>query len=297
MNSIPKVSIIIPVYNTEKYLKQCLDSVICQTLEDIEIICIDDCSTDSSLQILREYSQRDTRVKVFQNSMNQGLSYTRNIGIDNACGEYIQFVDSDDWVEPDTAEVLYRIAADNQLDLLRFLKKNQDKTLFGESVANQVFPSGVDLLEKLFCQRYFGIGPWLLFLSRRFVEKCCLRFDPKLTYAEDMLFSFQSMTMAERCMCINEQKYKYIKRGNSLSSGPLSDQKVYSLIYLWKKMMDSCLTDWNDLRRRQIAVIFLIEYYGAEALYLDGSLKVPDMSRWEPELQKVYRIFFQGRVL
>lgn len=295
MNSTPKVSIIIPVYNMEKYLKECLDSVICQTLEDIEIICIDDCSTDSSLQILREYAQRDARVKVFQNSMNQGLSYTRNIGIVNATGEYIQFVDADDWVEPDTAEVLYRVAADNQLDLLRFLKTNQDKTLFGESVANQVFPSGVDLLEKLFCQRYFGIGPWLLFLSKHFVEKCQLRFDPKLTCAEDMLFSFQSMTMAERCMCINEQKYKYIKRGNSLSTGPLSDQKVYSLIYLWKKMMDFCLTGWDDPRRRQITLIFLIEYFGVEKLYLDRSLKIPDMSRWEPELQKVYRIFFSGK--
>ena len=171
---MPKVSIIIPVYNTEAYLEECLDSVISQSLRDIEILCINDASTDSSMQILRKYARKDSRIKVLQNSVNQGLSYTRNVGIDNACGEYIQFVDSDDWIEPDTEEVLYKIAAGNQLDLLKFLKTSQDKSLFGKSVANRVFSSGTDLLDELLKQRYCGIGPWLLFISRRFVEKCHL---------------------------------------------------------------------------------------------------------------------------
>lgn len=292
---MPKVSIIIPVYNTEKYLKECLDSVTSQTLKDIEIICIDDGSTDSSLQILHEYAQKDSRVKVFQNLVNQGVSYTRNVGIDNACGEYIQFVDSDDWIEPDTEEVFYQVAAENQLDLLRFLKTNQDKALFGESVVNRVFPSGLDLLEELFCQRYCGANPVALFLNRCFVEKYLLRFDPKLRYAEDVLFFSQSMIAAQRCMCVNEQKYKYIRRENSLSTGFLSDEKVYSLIHLWKRMMDSSLIDCDDVKRRKITSTFLIQYYGAISSYLDERLEMPDMSQWEPELQKAYRVFFSGQ--
>lgn len=292
---MPKVSIIIPVYNTEKYLRKCLDSVAAQTLKGIEIICIDDCSTDSSLQILYEYAQKDSRFKILRNLENQGLSYTRNVGIDNACGEYVQFVDSDDWIEPNTAEELYQIATENQLDLLKFLKTNQDELLFGESVANRVFPSGVDLLEELFVQRYCGMGPWLLFLDRRFMRKKRLQFDPKLRFGEDMLFSFQAMIAAQKCMCANKRKYKYIKRENSLGTGFLSDEKIYSLIYLLKKLMSPSLVDWGDVRCRKIALTFLVQYYENEVAAIDKRLDVPDMSRWEPEIQETYRIFFSGK--
>ncbi len=92
---MPKVSIIVPVYNVEKYLSTCLDSLINQTLKDIEIICINDGSTDNSLNILNEYAQKDTRIIVI-NKENSGPGSCRNLGIEKATGEYIQFVDSDD---------------------------------------------------------------------------------------------------------------------------------------------------------------------------------------------------------
>ena len=92
-----KVSVIIPVYNTEKYLRNCLNSIITQTLIEIEIICINDGSTDSSLEILREYAQRDDRF-VLISQTNKGQSFARNKGIDVARGEYIAFVDSDDYL-------------------------------------------------------------------------------------------------------------------------------------------------------------------------------------------------------
>ena len=94
---MPKVSVIIPVYNTEKYLKKCLDSVCNQTLSDIEIICIDDCSTDNSLNILKEYTLKDNRIKLIEFKENKGAAVARNTGIDEAKGEYIGFIDSDDY--------------------------------------------------------------------------------------------------------------------------------------------------------------------------------------------------------
>ena len=105
-----KVSIIIPVYNVERYLPKCLDSVINQTLRDIEIICIDDCSTDGSYEILQEYASKDDRIIVLKQETNQGQGVARNRGIDIAKGEYIGFVDPDDWIELDMYEKMYNQA-------------------------------------------------------------------------------------------------------------------------------------------------------------------------------------------
>ena len=96
MNKETKVSVIIPVYNAEKYLRQCLDSVVNQTLRDIEIICVDDGSTDGSIEILREYEQKDSRVKVLCQK-NQYAGVARNNGLSHASGEYVFFMDSDDY--------------------------------------------------------------------------------------------------------------------------------------------------------------------------------------------------------
>ena len=111
-----KLSIIIPVYNVEKYLEECLDSVLNQTLNDTEIICIDDGSTDNSLNILKEYSKKDKRIKIIPKE-NGGQASARNLGIKEAQGEYIAFVDSDDFIEPEMIEKLYTKAKDNNLDI------------------------------------------------------------------------------------------------------------------------------------------------------------------------------------
>lgn len=115
-----KVSIIIPVYNVEPYLKRGLDSVINQTLSDIEIICVDDCSTDNSLQILREYEQKDNRIKVIAQEVNKSQGVARNLGIEIASGEYIMFLDPDDWYELDACEKAYNQISKNNNDVVFF---------------------------------------------------------------------------------------------------------------------------------------------------------------------------------
>lgn len=112
----PKVSIIMPVYNVEKYLKKCLNSLINQTLDDIEIICVNDGSTDNSDKILQEFAQKDSRIKILTQS-NKGQSVARNLAIENANGEYLGFVDSDDWVDLDYFEKLYNIAIKYDCDI------------------------------------------------------------------------------------------------------------------------------------------------------------------------------------
>lgn len=111
-----KLSIIVPVYNVEKYLSKCLESLIHQTLQDIEIICVDDGSTDSSLEILKSFAKTDSRIKVFSQK-NQGQSAARNLALKHAKGEYLGFVDSDDWVDLDYFEKLYRVAKSSNCDI------------------------------------------------------------------------------------------------------------------------------------------------------------------------------------
>ena len=117
---MPKISIIIPVYNVEKYLHQSLDSVVNQTLKDIEIICVDDCSTDGSYDILQEYASKDDRFVVLKQETNQGPGVARNRGLDTAKGEYIMFLDPDDWYELDACELCYNQITKNNNDLVLF---------------------------------------------------------------------------------------------------------------------------------------------------------------------------------
>lgn len=125
-NMIPKISIIIPVYNVEEYLKQCLDSVINQTFKDIEIIIVNDGSTDNSINIIEEYKERDSRI-IFLNQENHGPGYARNSGLKIAKGEYILFIDSDDWIREDTLQELYEIVKnDKNIDLIIFQYVNYD---------------------------------------------------------------------------------------------------------------------------------------------------------------------------
>ena len=113
-----KVSVIVPIYNVENYLKKCLDSIINQTLKDIEIICINDCSTDSSKDIVLEYIQKDKRIKLINHEENQGLGFARNTGFDNSSAEYISFIDSDDFISNDYIEHLYDTAVKYNADIV-----------------------------------------------------------------------------------------------------------------------------------------------------------------------------------
>lgn len=116
----PKVSVIIPVYNAEKYLKQCLDSVTNQTLKEIEIICVDDGSTDNSYHILKKYKSKDDRIKIIKKDNNEGLLLARKTGVKYAAGEYIMFVDADDYLELEACNLVLKEIEKEAVDILQF---------------------------------------------------------------------------------------------------------------------------------------------------------------------------------
>lgn len=117
---MPKISLLVAVYNTAAFLPECLDSLLSQTLEDIEVICIDDASTDNALEILHKYAEKDARVRVIALERNGGQARARNVGLADATGEYIGFVDSDDWLSPDALEKVYDAFQQKEVDSVLF---------------------------------------------------------------------------------------------------------------------------------------------------------------------------------
>lgn len=117
---MPKISVLVAVYNTEAYLPQCLDSLLSQTLEDIEVICVDDASTDKSLDVLHRYAAKDARVRVIALEENRGQAHARNVGLSYATGSYIGFVDSDDWLSPDALERVCTAFGQEEVDCVLF---------------------------------------------------------------------------------------------------------------------------------------------------------------------------------
>ncbi|MEI0594537.1 glycosyltransferase family 2 protein [Brachyspira pilosicoli] len=127
-----KISVIVPVYNVEDYLKECLDSIINQTLKEIEILCIDDCGTDNSINILKEYAKKDDRIRIISHKENKGLGPARNTGIKESKGEYISFIDSDDYISRDYLENLYNTIIKYDTDIVSTINI---KRVVGEAIS------------------------------------------------------------------------------------------------------------------------------------------------------------------
>lgn len=210
---MPKVSIIIPVYNTEKYLKDCLNSVISQTLRDIEIICIDDGSTDNSLAILKEYSKLDSRIKVVSQN-NQGAGIARNKGILKATGEYIMFIDSDDWIDLHTCENAYKKIKANNNDLLMFNILEYDekrKKYYNCDWRLSPFEDHFDNPNIRLCDvKNFINSAYTVtqIYSRDFLNTNNIRFSNN-KFAEDVIFYIKALLSAKTISILNEYLYFY----------------------------------------------------------------------------------------
>jgi glycosyltransferase involved in cell wall biosynthesis len=238
-----KLSVIIPIYNTEKYLRKCLDSVINQTLKDIEIICINDCSLDKSADVLSEYAQKDQRIKVSSNVKNKGLSFTRNVGLDIAKGEYIAFVDSDDYIKLKAYELMYDKAKGTNADVVcgkvQCVLETQD-------IANQELTSILKLKQSYFDRSTLKEGlykvpndintmiavVWNKLYKKTIIDKYHLRF-PEGLIREDEAWLWYYMSKIKSVYYIEDVIYEYLIRQNSIINNISKDNsKVVDLIYI-----------------------------------------------------------------
>ena len=174
---MPKVSVIIPVYNVEKYLRECLDSVINQTLKDIEIICINDGSTDGSLAILEEYAAKDNRIKIIDLKENIGVGKARNIAFKEVTAPYVMYLDSDDWYELNACNTAYnQISANNNdmviFDVYRYLGAKNKKNM-QDCKKLKKYAGYKNINYKDLDKPYSFLAPCFKIYSKNFFSKCC----------------------------------------------------------------------------------------------------------------------------
>ena len=229
----PLISVIIPVYNVEKYLRRCLDSVIAQTYQNLEIICVDDGSIDESGRICDQYAVRDARIKVIHQE-NQGRSAARNKGLDAAEGEYIAFVDSDDYILEDMYKKMLDKLLNYNVDLCVcqwqyefsdgrqvVKKKNIDPTIYG-------CKTSLEFARFLYRGNYENgvvVAAWNKLYRRALLDK--IRFEGRIH--EDEAFSGRIMAKNISVYVMEEQFYVYAQNGDSLTNKPFSANKFFFL--------------------------------------------------------------------
>ena len=217
------ISVIVPVYNVEPYLRKCLDSIISQTYRNIEIIVIDDGSTDGCPQICDEYREKDGRVVVFHTE-NRGLSAARNLGIDHAHGEWIMFVDSDDWVEPDFCHLPYEAAEKYGADLVIF----QMRMIRTDGVIHLEKPSCYGIISAHTAVACGHSAAWNKLYHRKLFDGC--RY-PEGRVAEDTAITHKLVYRAKRIVLISDILYNYQRRADSIS-GRVKDASSYRDLFL-----------------------------------------------------------------
>ena len=215
-----RVSVIVPVYNAEKTLARCLDSVLGQTMEDLEVLAVDDGSTDDSLRLLREYAARDARVRVFAQA-NSGVAAARNLAVSHAEGEYLQFVDSDDRLPPDaTARMLAAVTAQGcDMAIARYTEViGQMRQTRGYMDRDTVL-SQREFLDRFSAHpnSFFYAVLWNKLYRRDLIVENGIRCDGGLPWGEDFAFNTQYYRWAQRVAVVGEPVYDYVRTPGGLA--------------------------------------------------------------------------------
>ena len=209
-----KLSIIIPVFNGEKFIKRCVDSVLNQSMYIDEIIIINDNSTDGTIEILEKNYSNLVNIKIINLKKNHGVSYCRNLGIEKSSGEYIGFVDSDDYVEVNMFEKMYNNAKDNNLDICicNFVEVNQQNRIKSKYKNNEEILERDKSLEKYLLNK---ISPsvWDKIFRRKILKN--IKFNTKLIIGEDILFCLEAFYYSKKTGFVNDYLYNYIQNDNS----------------------------------------------------------------------------------
>lgn len=238
------VSVILPVYNTAPWLEECLDSIVNQTLREIEIICINDGSTDDSLRILRDYQTKDCRIQIIDQE-NKGLSAARNAGMQIATGKYLYFLDSDDYLDLKALELLVTDMETRDLQILCFNvipfgddRENQKiaeskRSYYNRTMDEERVFTGQELFHVLWRNQNYLAPVWLNLILRSFCMDNGLWFHTGILH-EDEAWTFTAMMCADRCGCKNKAFYHRRFRENSIMTSPMSFKRVYSYYYaIW----------------------------------------------------------------
>lgn len=250
-----KISIVIPVYNTEKYLERCLNSVINQEIQELQIICVDDNSTDESRTILRRYASIDNRIEIFYNKRNRGSGYTKNLGLSKCKGKYILFLDSDDWIKQGALEELYSIAEKEQSDVVYFgmehLNEESNEILrekyFGNNAKYSNYSDGKTFFMHMIEAGYFRTG------SRNFVRRDIL-YKSNIGFSEAMInddleFTVLLFSNCKKVTYLREAKYVYFHRSYNSSTNRSQTGLFWAQYFIKAESVLKSLENQNEYKK------------------------------------------------
>ena len=287
-----KVSIVVPIYNVEKYLPECLDSIINQTLKDIEIICVDDGSKDSSLEICKKYKEKDSRVKIITKP-NAGYGNSMNMGMDAAEGEYIGIVESDDWVEKEMFSDLYNAAKKYDADIVKsdyyeFTTAVSKKQVYIQTPTSPYFYNKVISAYDTEDIYHFRMNTWTGIYRTSFVRRFNIRHNetPGASY-QDNGFWFKTISLANSVVFVDKAYYHY--RQDNPNSSINSKGKVFCMCDEYKFIRE--FIDVNpDIKKAHLEIFLAKKYYNYFYTYkrIANEHKLAFLERFSAEFNESY---------
>lgn len=228
---MPKVSVIVPVYNVEKYIGRCIESIQKQSMTDWELLLVDDGSSDRSGILCDEYSHADDRIRVFH-KVNSGVSSARNYGIDNARGEWVLFVDSDDWIEPTYIDSFFKKDLDAQTLLIQGRYNDSEIGTIDQLVFSENYYNRDSIVKGIFENKLLMFGaPYCKLYNLSVIKNNIIRFPECYSYGEDTYFFFKYLLFVDGIMLLSSIGYHYIHYdGNNLSSKPHKSENLIQFL-------------------------------------------------------------------
>lgn len=240
----PLFSIIIPIYNAEEYIEECINSVLCQSYERFEVICVNDGSTDRSLEIIQKYAEQDHRI-IIVTTENNGLPAARNEGIKLASGQYIQFLDSDDYLKTDALEHISDAAEKNDYpDIIYsnvvFLKGTKADPIFWprRQVEYRGVFGGIDFVLKKLDTHEYEHYVWRYVINRQYMKSIAAVFDETPRKFEDVVYTFRVLLEAKRIICIGDYTYVYRVHDGSITHKKQTFNDIYLRFVVLQKLHD-----------------------------------------------------------
>ena len=291
-----KVSVLIPAYNVAPYIRECIDSVLNQTLKEVEVICVDDASTDETLSILKEYEKKDNRVRVLCHEVNKGQSCGRNLALKYAAGEYVYMLDADDFIECDALEKLYDICKKDSLDLVGFetVQFFEDENLGNTMPAKMISYSETEVMDGRSALCYtmetesFSLSTPTYYMRRGYLTDNGISFVEGILH-EDVGYLFELMVRAERVRFLPEKFFHRRVRKKSTMTGGFTAKNIEGYIksYLKSFELEDFLRPYTDSdegfreavnkwRRDIFGRIRQLYYSSEETIYYETGENVPE---------------------
>lgn len=296
------VSVVIPAFNNEKYLSSCLDSVLGQSMQNIEVICVEDGSTDNTLDIIKKYCNIDERVRMINYGRNMGTAYARNRGLEAASGKYIYFLDSDDYILEKSMEELYAYAEKYQADCVYFDSKLQleteglgsPKLQFELKNHNEEVMTGAELFCLLKRNNVYTGSVCRQFWRMEYIKENNFNFPDGLL-GEDALFSFQAMLAGKRMVIINKCYHVYRRHGGSMSTN-VTARKAVSLFKIYCRLLKFWNGNTYDAEvNQEIEMHLETLYLQVERLYFRNKNEITETMFENLVERHLYKVLLEGK--